>query len=75
MAFTVTALYFSRITALVSIVFVQNYASAGPVVETTYGKVEGVTSQAHDGTPVNIFRGIPFASPPIDDQRWKVRTY
>ncbi|PPK88421.1 para-nitrobenzyl esterase [Neolewinella xylanilytica] len=42
--------------------------SAQPAVETYYGRVVGETSA--DGT-INIFRGIPFARPPIDSLRWR----
>jgi para-nitrobenzyl esterase len=37
-------------------------------VETTNGLAEGITSQ-HSG--VRIFKGIPFAAPPVGDLRWK----
>jgi len=35
------------------------------MVETTYGKVEGVRQGG-----IAIFRGIPYAAPPIGDRRW-----
>ena len=35
------------------------------IVETSAGKVEGLQQ---DG--LNIFKGIPYAAPPIGDQRW-----
>ena len=37
-------------------------------VQTTYGKVSGVDSQHQD---VEVFKGIPFASPPVGDLRWR----
>ena len=38
------------------------------LVKTANGKVQGVSNK--DNT-VRIFKGIPFASPPIGDLRWK----
>lgn len=39
------------------------------VVETKYGKVEGFSS---DGAqPLQLFRGIPFAKPPVGDLRFR----
>ena len=42
-------------------------AFAGERVETKNGAVEGTTEQ--DG--IRVFRGIPFAQPPIGELRWK----
>ena len=39
--------------------------SAKTVVETSAGKVEGY--QKHD---LHIFKGIPYAAPPVGDKRW-----
>ena len=36
-----------------------------PVVDTVYGKVAG----SREGT-IEVFRGIPYAAPPVDDLRW-----
>lgn len=38
------------------------------VVTTDAGKVSGLTNQAGD---VHIYKGIPFAAPPVGDLRWK----
>ena len=38
----------------------------GPIVRTEQGFVEGI----HDGD-VNIFRGIPYAAPPVGPLRWR----
>ncbi|WAL68765.1 carboxylesterase family protein [Amycolatopsis cynarae] len=38
------------------------------VVETTYGAVRG---EIDSGEGVRIFRGIPYAAPPIGDLRWR----
>ena len=38
------------------------------LVQTTYGAVKGVYSSRSD---VHVFRGIPFAAPPVGFLRWK----
>ena len=38
----------------------------GPIVKTEQGKVQGYV--AND---VAIFRGLPFAAPPVGDLRWR----
>jgi para-nitrobenzyl esterase len=40
----------------------------GAPVKTTSGAVEGVTVA---GSNVRVFKGIPFAAPPVGDLRWK----
>ncbi len=41
-------------------------AETGPVIaETTYGKIEGVFRKG-----LHIFRGVPFAAPPVGERRW-----
>ncbi len=37
-----------------------------PLVETSWGKLRGVED---DG--IMVFRGIPFAAPPVGDLRWR----
>ena len=37
----------------------------GPQVQTKYGIVEGARENDQ-----NVFRGIPFAKPPINELRW-----
>ena len=39
-----------------------------PVVATQYGKLAGITNRR---THISVFKGIPFASPPIGKLRWR----
>ena len=39
-----------------------------PIVKVEGGKVQGVSSASKD---VTVFRGIPYAAPPVGDLRWK----
>lgn len=41
-------------------------ASAQTIVKTALGKVEGIEKEG-----IRIFKGIPFAAPPIGELRWK----
>jgi para-nitrobenzyl esterase len=41
-------------------------APSGPIVKTKDGPVQGVVT-----SDVNVFRGMPFAAPPIGDLRWR----
>ncbi|TXH57254.1 MAG: carboxylesterase [Burkholderiaceae bacterium] len=41
-------------------------AEAGPRVRVAQGRIEGIT---HDG--VDAFLGIPYARPPVGEQRWR----
>jgi para-nitrobenzyl esterase len=36
------------------------------IVKTTKGRLEGITERG-----VNVFKGIPFAAPPVGDLRWQ----
>jgi len=56
--------------ALVACVIV-NCVSAcaqGPVVSVTGGKIQGKLLTSQNGA---VFRGIPFAAPPVGDLRWR----
>ena len=41
----------------------------GPIVETSLGTLEGEHVAGDDG--VLVFRGIPYAEPPVGDNRWR----
>ena len=41
------------------------------IVETAYGKVQGINSTDETYENVVEFRGIPYAAPPVGDLRWK----
>jgi para-nitrobenzyl esterase len=43
-----------------------NVFGQNPAVVTSYGTIEGLR---HEG--VNIYKGIPFAAPPVGELRWK----
>lgn len=45
-------------------------ASIGKVVETQSGKISGFVAD-DGGQTLHIYRGIPYAEPPVDDLRWK----
>ncbi|CCD68892.1 Gut esterase 1 [Caenorhabditis elegans] len=50
---------------LVSVILI-NACWAGPIVETNYGKVEGIEYEGAE-----VFLAIPFAKPPVDDLRFE----
>ncbi len=54
-------------TASVGILLTVALASAAPV-KTKLGEVEGT---AVAGSNVRVFKGMPFAAPPVGDLRWK----
>ena len=49
------------------LVCLQVFVSAqSGIIDTKYGKVEGYREEN-----IRIFKGIPFAAPPVGDLRWK----
>ena len=41
------------------------------IVETTTGKVEGIRRTAVNGEKVDMWWGIPYAEPPVEDLRFR----
>ena len=41
------------------------------VVDTSYGKVQGINSTDEGYENVVQFKGVPYAAPPVGDLRWK----
>ena len=41
------------------------------IVETSYGKVQGINSTDEGYENVVQFKGVPYAAPPVGDLRWK----
>lgn len=60
--------HFSACSALIFLVFCPAFAAAasGPIVDAPAGKVEGQV----DGK-LRVFKGLPFALPPVGQARWK----
>ena len=44
-------------------------AADGPIVTVETGKLQGVAATGN--SPVQIFRGVPYARPPVGDLRWR----
>ena len=42
------------------------HAQQGPQATTRYGVLEGVCESG-----VNVFKGVPFAAPPVGENRWR----
>lgn len=51
-------------TALIAVV--SHSAEKTPVISTEYGPVQGVMENG-----LSVFRGIPFAAPPVGELRWR----
>ena len=58
----------SLLTAVVTAVLLVGCHPANPVLEIEGGKIQGVESSVKG---VYIYKGIPFAAPPVGDLRWK----
>ena len=55
--------------AAVAALIAQQAAAGDPIVTVDSGKLQGVTEAG--ASPVRIFRGVPFAAPPVADLRWR----
>ena len=58
----------SLLPAIVLTVALAGCRPANPVLEIEGGKIQGVESSVEW---VYIYKGIPFAAPPVGDLRWK----
>ena len=58
----------SLVSAVVLTVALAGCRPANPVLEVEGGKIQGVESSVKG---VYIYKGIPFAAPPVGDLRWK----
>lgn len=45
----------------------------GPVVKTPLGDLQGTVIKTDRGEKIYSFLGVPYAKPPVDDLRFKVR--
>lgn len=43
-----------------------------PIVHTSYGDVQGIQHRLPSGVTVDVFLGIPFAKPPVEELRFEV---
>ena len=50
-----------------SLIFATNLMAQNTIVKTKNGTVEGT----HETSGVYAFKGIPFAAPPVGENRWK----
>lgn len=65
----------SLLLFVVQLLFFSNSIFAdcdAPLVETSEGYVRGTTSFSRNGRVFNIYRGIPYAKPPVGDLRFQV---
>ena len=63
-------IFISTVFACAALVSATLFAADAPKVKTDNGKVQGYVST--DGQ-VRIFKGIPYAAPPVGPLRWKPR--
>lgn len=56
----------SRYLALILLLLLADPSEAAPVVTIDSGNVEGAADNG-----VNVFKGIPYAAPPMGDLRWR----
>ena len=54
------------VAALLASVAVSAAKPASPVVATDHGPIRGVAIEG-----MQVFRGIPYAAPPVGDLRWR----
>lgn len=42
------------------------------IVETSYGRLQGITVETNAGKKASVFLGIPYAKPPLAELRFEV---
>ena len=57
------------VSVLLLAVSAEDSVTLSPPVDTSYGPVQGAV-QTYDGTTVHVFKGIPFAAPPVGELRF-----
>ena len=50
----------------IALLMTMSAAAHTPIVKTASGKVSGVVENG-----VNVYKGIPYAAPPVGDLRWR----
>ena len=61
----------TSLTFLAAPVGAQTRQPTGPVVAIQSGKLQGIEAAGAGGVDIEIFRGIPYAAPPIGALRWR----
>ena len=65
----------NRLLSIFLVLLLFNVVFSSPIIATEYGKIEGFSLFLTNGNKANIFLGIPFASPPIDELRFEVKIF
>jgi para-nitrobenzyl esterase len=63
-----TSSLYSKVAATSGMVLLSAAFAGADIVKTKSGAVEGAAAA---GSNVRVFKGIPFAAPPVGDLRWK----
>jgi para-nitrobenzyl esterase len=61
----------ASLAVLVAPLGAQPRQPTGPVVAIDSGKLQGTESAGAGGADIEVFRGIPYAAPPVAALRWK----
>lgn len=61
--------------ALIAYLYRAQYSKPlkSPIVDTAFGKVEGIIDYSRNGKEIHKYLGIPFAAPPLGDLRYEVK--
>lgn len=72
MALRQTFSLISMIVLVLSVLLILFVDTKGQIVETNYGKLQGVMRQSRNGRNFHFFGKIPFAKPPVQNLRFEV---